>query len=123
MIFGISASTYALIHVVISLIGIASGFVVLFGMFNAKRLDRWTAVFLVTTAAMSLTGFGFPFDHLLPAHKVGMLSFLVLVVAALARYGFHLRGAGAGFMSSPPSSRFTSTCLSWSCKPSKRFPR
>jgi hypothetical protein len=92
MIFGISASAYTLIHVVISLTGIFSGFVVLFGMFNAKRLDRWTAVFLVTTAATSLTGFGFPFDHLLPAHKVGILSFLVLVVAALARYGFHLRG-------------------------------
>jgi hypothetical protein len=42
---------------------------VLFGRFNAKRLDRWTAVFLVTTAATSLTSFGFPFDHLLPSHK------------------------------------------------------
>ena len=92
MIFGISASAYTLIHVVISLIGIASGFVVLFGMFNAKRLDRWTAVFLLTTAATSLTGFGFPFEHLLPAHKVGILSLLVLAVAGLARYTFHLAG-------------------------------
>src|SRR5262245_19773947 len=92
MIFGISASAYTLIHVVISLIGIASGFVVLFGMLNAKPLDRWTAVFLVTTAATSLTGFGFPFDHLLPSHKVGFLSLLVLAIAALARYAFHLAG-------------------------------
>jgi len=92
MIFGISTSAYTLIHVVISLIGIASGFAVLFGMLNAKRLDRWTAVFLVTTAATSLTGFGFPFDHLLPAHKVGILSLLVLAIAVLARYAFHLSG-------------------------------
>jgi hypothetical protein len=90
MIFGIPASAYTLIHVVISLIGIASGFIVLFGIFNAKRLDRWTTVFLVTTAATSLTGFGFPFDHLLPAHKVGILSLVVLAVAVLARYAFHL---------------------------------
>src|SRR5262245_35871252 len=92
MIFGISMSAYTLIHVVISLMGIASGFVALFGMFNAKRLDRWTAVFLITTAATSLTGFGFPFDHLLPAHKVGFLSLVVLAIAALARYAFHLKG-------------------------------
>lgn len=92
MIFGISTAAYTLIHVVISLIGIVSGFVALLGMFNAKRLDRWTAVFLVSTAATSLTGFGFPFDHLLPSHKVGILSLLVLAVAVLARYVFHLSG-------------------------------
>lgn len=92
MIFGISTAAYTLVHVVISLIGIGSGFVALLGMFNAKRLDRWTAVFLITTAATSLTGFGFPFDHLLPSHKVGILSLLVLAVAILARYAFHLSG-------------------------------
>lgn len=92
MIFGISTSAYTLIHVVISLIGIGSGFVVLFGMFSSQRLDRWTVVFLATTAATSLTGFGFPFDHLLPSHKVGILSLLVLAIAVLARYVFHLAG-------------------------------
>lgn len=92
MIFGISTSAYTLIHVVISLIGIGSGFVVLFGMFSSQRLDRWTVVFLATTAATSLTGFGFPFDHLLPSHKVGILSSLVLGIAVLARYVFHLAG-------------------------------
>jgi len=40
----------------------------------------------------SVTGFGFPFDHLLPSHKVGIVSLLVLAVAILARYGFHLVG-------------------------------
>jgi len=92
MILGIPASAYTLIHVIASLIGIASGLVGLYGLLHAKRLDRWTAVFLVTTAATSLTGFGFPFDHLLPSHKVGILSLVVLAVAALARYAFHLSG-------------------------------
>jgi len=49
MIFGMSTATYTLLHVLISLVGIASGFVVLHGLLNAKRLDGWTAVFLTTT--------------------------------------------------------------------------
>jgi hypothetical protein len=41
--------TITLVHVVLSLIGIAAGFVVLFGMLRAKPLDEWTALFLSTT--------------------------------------------------------------------------
>ena len=78
--------TFTLIHVVISLVGILSGFIVLFGMLTAKRLNRWTALFLATTVATSVTGFGFPFDHLLPSHKVGIISLVVLAVAIFARY-------------------------------------
>jgi hypothetical protein len=93
MILGMPASTYTLLHVLISLIGIGSGFVVVYGMLAGKRRDGWTALFLVTTAATSVTGFAFPFDHLLPSHKVGILSVGVLALAILARYGFHLAGA------------------------------
>jgi hypothetical protein len=52
-----------------------------------------TALFLITTLATSVTGFGFPFDHLLPSHVVGIVSLAVLAVAILARYGLLLRGA------------------------------
>ena len=93
MIFGMTIATYTLIHVVISLVGIASGFVVAFGLLGGKRLDGWTIIFLVTTVATSVTGFGFPFEHLSPAHKVGILSLIVLAVAIPARYVFHLAGA------------------------------
>ena len=41
----------------------------------------------------SVTGFGFPFDHLLPSHKVAIISLVVLAVAILARYVLHLVGA------------------------------
>ena len=78
--------TYTLVHVVISLIGIATGFVVLAGLLKNQRLDGWTAVFLVTTTATSLTGFGFPFVRLLPSHIVGAISLVVLAVAIVARY-------------------------------------
>jgi hypothetical protein len=93
MIFGMTIATYTLIHVVISLVGIASGFVVAFGLLGGKRLDGWTALFLVTTVATSVTGFGFPFEHLSPGHKVGIISLIVLAVAIPARYVFHLAGA------------------------------
>jgi uncharacterized membrane protein len=85
--------TYTLIHVVISLAGIASGLVVLAGMLAGKRLDGWTAVFLTTTVLTSATGFGFPFTHLLPSHIVGLISLVLLFVAIVARYVRRLRGA------------------------------
>jgi hypothetical protein len=40
---------FTFMHVVLSLIGIFSGFVVLFGLFVGKRLDSWTALFLAST--------------------------------------------------------------------------
>jgi len=92
MILGMPASTYTFLHVLISLIGIGSGFVVIYGLLTGKRLDGWTGLFLVTTLATSVTGFGFPFAHLLPSHKVGIISLVVLALAILARYGFHLAG-------------------------------
>jgi hypothetical protein len=79
MILGMSTATFTLLHVLVSLVGIGSGFVVLYGLLAAKRLDGWTAVFLATTALTSISGFGFPFDHLLPSHKVGIISLVVLL--------------------------------------------
>ncbi len=93
MILGITTATYTLLHVLISLAGIGSGFIVMFGLLNGKRLDSWTAVFLTTTALTSITGFGFPFEHLLPSHILGILSLVILAVAIPARYVFHLAGA------------------------------
>jgi len=92
-VFGMSLATFTFVHTLISLAGIASGLVVLFGLVAGKRLEGWTVLFLATTVATSVTGFGFPFDHLLPSHKVGFISLAVLAVAIAARYAFHLRGA------------------------------
>ena len=86
-------TTFGAVHTLISLVGIVSGFVVVFGMLNGKRPDAWTAVFLLTTVATSVTGFGFPFAVLLPSHKVGIISLVVLAVAIIARYVRHLAGA------------------------------
>jgi len=86
-------TTLTFVHVVLSLIGIFSGFIVMFGLFTGKRLDGWTAIFLVSTVATSVTGFLFPFHRFLPSHGVGIVSLIVLAVAILARYTFELAGA------------------------------
>ena len=51
---------FTIVHVVISLAAIASGFIIVFGMIANKRLEGWTAFFLTTTVATSVTGSGFP---------------------------------------------------------------
>lgn len=92
MILGMSTSAFTLLHVLISLVGIGSGLVVVFGMLSGKRLDGWTPLFLASTVLTSVTGFLFPFEHLLPSHKVGIISLIVLAIAILALYVFHLAG-------------------------------
>ncbi|HKV92252.1 MAG TPA: hypothetical protein VJW20_06870 [Candidatus Angelobacter sp.] len=87
-----SLETYTLIHVIISLIGIVSGLIVLFGMLGNKRLDGLTAIFLITTVLTSLTGFGFPFKGVTPAIMLGILSLIVLALAIPARYTFRMAG-------------------------------
>ena len=93
MMLGMSLSAFTAVHVIISLIGIVSGLLVLLGMLSAKRLNGMTALFVLTTVLTSVTGFGFPFTHLLPSHKVAIISLVVLAIAILARYSFHMAGA------------------------------
>lgn len=85
-------STFTLVHVVLSLIGILSGFVVVFGMLAGKRLGGFTALFLASTAATSVTGFFFPFHKCLPSHGVGIISLIVLAIAIIALYAKGLDG-------------------------------
>jgi hypothetical protein len=91
---------YTLLHVIISLIGIFSGLVVLFGLLSAKHLDGWTKWFLIATVATSVTGFFFPFHGFTPAIGVGIISLVVLAIAIFARYPRHLAGIGVGSTSS-----------------------
>jgi hypothetical protein len=90
MILGMSTSTFTLIHVLLSLAGIGSGFIVVFGLLARKRLDGWTAIFLTTTILTSVTGFLFPISHITPGIILGILSLLVLTPTLLARYIYHL---------------------------------
>src|SRR5206468_4184223 len=83
---------YTIIHVLISLVGIFTGLIVLFGLLAGKRLDGWTRWFLITTAVTSVTGFFFPFHGFTPAIALGIMSMIVLAVAIFARYSRQLIG-------------------------------
>jgi hypothetical protein len=87
-----SLGTYTAIHVVISLIGIASGFIVLTGLLGGRLLSMWNSLFLITTILTSVTGFGFPNTKVTPGIVLGVLSLIVLAIAVFALYGRHLNG-------------------------------
>jgi hypothetical protein len=84
---------FTLFHVAISLIGILTGLIVLYGMLRGERMDGMTAIFLLTTILTSVTGFMFPFHKLLPSHILGVISLVLLAFAVAGRYAFHLNGA------------------------------
>jgi hypothetical protein len=93
MMLGLSLHAVTLLHVGISLIGIASGLVVLFGLFKSQSMPGMTAVFLLTTILTNATGFMFPFEKLLPSHIIAILSLILLAIACIALYGMKLSGA------------------------------
>ena len=85
-------SAFTLFHVLLSLVGIFSGFIVVYGMMNSRRLNGWTSIFLWSTVLTSVTGYFFPFHKLLPSHILGALSLITLAVAIYARYTRDLAG-------------------------------
>jgi hypothetical protein len=86
-------SAFTLFHILLSLVGIATGFVVAFGLLLAKHWRGWTAAFLSTTVLTSLTGFLFPVHHFMPSHGVGIVSLIALALAIYALYVRRLAGA------------------------------
>jgi hypothetical protein len=93
MILGMSIPSFTLLHVIITLIAIASGLIVVGGMFASHRLPGTTAVFLLTTVLTSVTGFLFPIRGFTPGLGVGIVSCVILAIALYAYYGKYLAGA------------------------------
>jgi hypothetical protein len=90
MILGMTPFTF--FHVLISLIGILSGFIVVFAMIAGKRLSGMIATFLATTALTSITGFFFPYTGFKPSYVLGILSLLSLAIGIPALYTKYLAG-------------------------------
>jgi len=93
MILGMSVGAFTLLHVVISLLAIGSGLIILGGMFSSRVLPAMTALFFLTTALTSVTGFLFSIHGFTPALGVGILACLILAFALFALYKKHLTGA------------------------------
>jgi hypothetical protein len=104
MILGMSLATFTQLHVIISLIAIASGIIVVLGMLGARRLPGMTALFLITTVLTSVTGFMFetPADaprvigSLDPAKVIGLISLIFLALAIVGLYTYKLAGPWRG---------------------------
>lgn len=92
MMIGMTLATFTFLHVLISLVGIASGLIAMTKLLRSRPSRSWTGLFLSATILTSATGFLFPFAKLLPSHVVGLLSLLTLAVAVLSLYGKHLSG-------------------------------
>src|SRR6267378_3368434 len=84
---------YTIIHTLISLVAIFTGFVVLLGLLTGNRVDAWTKWFLITAVATTVTGFFFPFHGFTPAIGLGLISLPILALTIYARYPKNLAGA------------------------------
>jgi hypothetical protein len=92
MILGMSVGAFTILHVVITLVAIGSGLIVVGGMLASNSLPVTTALFLLTTALTSLTGFLFPIYGFTPALGVGIVACVILAVALFALYKEQLVG-------------------------------
>jgi len=92
MILGLSVPAFTLLHVTISLIGIAAGFLFLGALLGGRWLGTVNLLFLVFTILTSVTGFFFHSKAFGPPHVVGIISLIDLAVALVALYGFHRAG-------------------------------
>jgi hypothetical protein len=93
MTWGLPTHLFLQIHVALSLVGIVTGLIVLYGLLAGRALGGWTALFLITTILTSVTGFPLPPFGLDPPRMVGILSLILLAVAVAAYYAFHLHDA------------------------------
>jgi hypothetical protein len=85
--------TFTVIHTVISLVALVAGVVVAIEVTRGRASSFWTVLFLATAIATSATGFGFPFNGLLPSHVIAIIALVLLAVVLVASYVGHLAGA------------------------------
>jgi hypothetical protein len=98
MIIGLSIQMFTILHVIITLIAIATGFIVMFGMLGSKKLPGWTAIFWLTTVLTTVTGFMFLLapafrNGFTPALGTGVVATVFFAIGLLALYGKQLNGS------------------------------
>jgi hypothetical protein len=85
-------TTFVGFHTWLSLIAIIAGFPMAAGLLKGHTVPNWTGIFLATAFATSATGFGFPFADVLPAHVIGAISLVLIVIAGYGLYARRLEG-------------------------------
>ncbi len=79
-------------HVLISLVEIAAGLIVLYGLLTGRAFGAWTVLFLATAVLTSLTGFPLPPFGFDPPRAIGILTLVLLAIAVIGYYLFRLAG-------------------------------
>lgn len=92
MTFLQEVSELTLLHIALSLVALGAGIGAVIGMLVRQRHESITALFLITTAATSISGFLFPETGITPARAVGAASLLALLLPLLGVYVFSMRG-------------------------------
>ena len=92
MIAGLSLLAFTRLHVLMSLIGIASGILVFSAILRNRWLAVWHQVFIFTTLTTSVSGFLFPSASFGPPHVIGVISVMALAVAMFALHTRRLAG-------------------------------
>jgi hypothetical protein len=94
VIFGMSLSTFTVVHVVLGLLGIATGVLVLLRPSASPKAWGLTTLFLATTFAASVTGLLYllPFPRIRLGHWLGVASLLLFVPTLLALWRHRLAG-------------------------------
>jgi hypothetical protein len=93
-----SLSTFTVVHVVLSLVGIASGVLVLLRPSASPKAWGLATLFLVTTLAASITGLLYllAFPRFRMGHGIGIASLVVFVPTVLALWRHRLAGPWRG---------------------------
>lgn len=91
--WGIPTPAFLQLHVALSLVGIASGLIAVWGMIGGRHLSTWAAVFLATTFLTGVTGFPLPPFGLDPPRIVGIILLCALTAAIVSLYLLSLRGS------------------------------
>ena len=89
-----SLSTFTVVHVVLSLVGVASGVLVLLRPSASPKAWGLTTLFLVTTLAASVTGLLYllPLPRFRMGHGIGVASLMVFAPTLLALWRHRLAG-------------------------------
>lgn len=82
-----------IVHTILSFIAIGFGLAATAGLFRGAHSSNWTKGFFATAAAVTLTGFIFPFTGVTPAFATGIVSTVILLAWLLA----HLRARGGAW--------------------------
>jgi hypothetical protein len=72
------------VHTLLSFVAIGFGISAISGLFGGHHSTVWTRWFFITAAAVTLTGFIFPFTGITPAFATGLVSTVILIAWFIA---------------------------------------